>query len=116
MKVLITENQLLNVYQKIVDITLSDLKDICENYVEDENWDYSDQDMDCVTIDTVESVEVVTAFDNEIGLIVYIDSIFDTVDVGSFFWDLEKQIIETTGNRNIKIKLLNVINNRERNW
>jgi len=117
MKVLITENQLITVYQKIVDIAFNDLKEICENSTEDDNWDYSDEDLDCETIlDTVENVEVVTAFDNEIGLIVYIDTIFDTADVGMFFYDLEKQIKETTGKGNIKVKLLNVINNRQRNW
>jgi hypothetical protein len=116
MKVLITENQLKSVYQKIVDISLNNLRDICERATEDEDWDYSDEDIDCETLDIVESVNVATAFDNEIGLIIYIDTIFDTADVGSFFWDLEKQIIETTGKENIKVKLLNVINNKERNW
>lgn len=116
MKVLITESQLLTVYQKIVDISLSNLRGMCEHDTEDENWDYSDEDVDCETLDIIESVNVATAFDDEIGLIIYIDTIFDTADVGSFFWDLEKQIIETTGKENIKVKLLNVINNRERNW
>ena len=116
MRIIITENQLKTAYQKIVDMSLDNLKEICDNATEDENWDYSDEDMDCETIlDVVESVKVATAFDNEIGLIIYIDTIFDTADVGTFFWDLEKQIKETTGKENIKVKLLNVINNRERN-
>ena len=116
MKVLITENQLKSVYQKIVDISLSNLRDMCEHATEDEDWDYADEDIDCEILDIVENVEVVTSFDSEIGLIIYIDTIFDSADVGSFFYDIKGEIMDMTGNKNIKIKLLNVINNKERNW
>jgi hypothetical protein len=57
-----------------------------------------------------------TWVDNEIGLIIYIDTIFDSADVGSFFYDIKGEIMDMTGNKNIKVKLLNVINNKERNW
>ena len=116
MKVLITENQLKSVYQKIVDISLSNLRDMCEHATEDEDWDYADEDIDCEILDIVENVEVVTSFDSEIGLIIYIDTIFDSADVGSFFYDIKGEIMDMTGNKNIKIKLLNVIKNKERNW
>ena len=116
MKVLITENQLKIVYQKIVDISLSNLRDMCEHATEDEDWDYADEDIDCEILDIVENVEVATSFDSEIGLIIYIDTIFDSADVGSFFYDIKGEIMDMTGNKNIKIKLLNVINNKERNW
>ena len=116
MKVLITENQLKRVYQKIVDISLNNLRDKCEHATEDEDWDYADDDVDCEILDIVENVEVATSFDNEIGLIIYIDTIFDSADVGSFFYDIKGEIMDMTGNKNIKVKLLNVINNKERNW
>ena len=111
MKVLITENQLKTVYQKIVDISLNNLRDKCEHATEDEDWDYADEDIDCEILNIVENVEVATSFDNEIGLIIYIDTIFDSADVGSFFYDIKGEIMDMTGNKNIKIKLLNVINN-----
>ena len=116
MKVLITENQLKSVYQKIVDISLSNLRDMCEHATEDEDWDYADEDIDCEILDIVENVEVVTSFDSEIGLIIYIDTIFDSADVGSFFYDIKGEIMDVTGNKSLKVKLLNVINNKERNW
>ena len=116
MKVLITENQLKTAYQKIVDISLNNLRDMCEHATEDEDWDYAGEDVDCEILDIVENVDVVTSFDNEIGLIIYINTIFDSADVGGFFYDIQKEIIDTTGNKNIKVKLLNVINNKERNW
>jgi hypothetical protein len=116
MRIIITENQLKTAYQKIVDMSLDNLRYICEHATEDEDWDYSDEDVDCEILDIIENVEVVTSFENEIGLIIYINTIFDSADVGSFFYDIEKEIIDTTGNKNIKVKLLNVINNKERNW
>ena len=116
MKILITESQLLTVYQKIVDISLGNLRDKCEHATEDEDWDYADEDIDCEILDIVENVEVVTSFDSEIGLIIYIDTIFDSADVGSFFYDIKGEIMDVTGNKSLKVKLLNVINNKERNW
>ena len=110
MKVLITESQLLTVYQKIVDISLSNLRDKCEG-------DFVNADgYDCDILDIVENVKVATSFDNEIGLIIYIDTIFDSADVGSFFYDIKGEIMDVTGNKSLKVKLLNVINNKERNW
>ena len=116
MKVLITESQLLTVYQKIVDISLSNLRDKCEHDTEDKDWDYGGDDIDCDILDIVENVKVATSFDNEIGLIIYIDTIFDSADVGSFFYDIKGEIMDVTGNKSLKVKLLNVINNKERNW
>jgi hypothetical protein len=64
---------------------------------------------------------VVTAYktDNvvELGIIIYIDTIFDTFDVGDYLWDLKLNLEKYLGKGNFKLKLLNSINTREDfNW
>jgi len=60
----------------------------------------------------VKGMEVV-----ELGIIFYIDTVFDSIDVGEYFWELEKYLEPYLGKDNFKIKLLNVINENPRaNW
>jgi hypothetical protein len=121
MKIIITEDQLkLTVFQYAVDSAWQDFKDECteKNF----GWDYCD-DTEFVT-----RIEVKTAYKTEpyavkgmevveLGIIFYIDTVFDSIDIGDYFWNLEKYLEPYLGKGNFKIKLLNVINENPRsNW
>jgi len=106
-----------------VDITCHLLDGTVDGYAYDDfSWDYCD-DTEFVT-----RIEVKTAYKTEpyavkgmevveLGIIFYIDTVFDSIDVGEYFWELEKYLEPYLGKDNFKIKLLNVINENPRaNW
>lgn len=111
MKIIITESQFAIAYQNIVDMALENLKSYCLNILDSEF--YEDSETDCQNLWVIENIEVATAYKNEIGLIFYVNTNY-VYDMGGPFYDIESEIKEITGSENIKIKLLNVINKKER--
>jgi hypothetical protein len=114
MKIIITENQIKTVvFQNAVDMAWQDFKSECPE--KEFGNDYCD-DSDFIT-----KIEVVTAYKTknilELGIIFYIDVVFDTLDIGEYFWELEQYLKKYLGKDNFKLKLLNVINtNTNRDW
>jgi hypothetical protein len=116
MKIIITEEQLKTlVFQKAVDMAWQDVND----NVKEEDY-YLDGGFGD-NIDSITKIDVVTAYKNkniiELGLIFYIDSIFDSIDVGDYLYELEYNLRKILGKENFKIILLNVINtNTNKEW
>jgi len=112
MKIIITESQLKTItFQNAVDMAW---KDIADNIKED----YYDEGGYGDNYEAITKIDVVTAYktDNvvELGIIIYIDTIFDTFDVGDYLWDLKLNLENYLGKNNFKFKLLNVINENPR--
>ena len=118
MKIILTEEQLkLITFQNAIDMAWQDFKDECHE--KEFGYDYCD-DTEFVT-----KIEVVTAYKTEpyavkgmevveLGIIFYIDTVFDSIDVGEYFWELESYLRKYLGNDTFKLKLLNVINENSR--
>ena len=113
MKIIITESQLKTItFQNAIDMAW---KDIADNIKEEDYYTeggYGDN------YEAITKIDVVTAYkiDNivELGIIIYIDTIFDTFDVGDYLWDLKLNLENYLGKNNFKFKLLNVINENSR--
>ena len=113
MKIIITESQLKTItFQNAVDMAW---KDIADNIKEEDYYDeggYGDN------YEAITKIDVVSAYktDNvvELGIIIYMDTIFDTFDVGDYLWDLKLNLENYLGKNNFKFKLLNVINKNPR--
>ena len=69
-------------------------------------------------MESIKRIEIVTVYKTnniiEMGLIVYYDAIFPSMDVGDYFYELEYHLREYLGKGNFKLKLLNVINENPR--
>lgn len=114
MKVILTENQMVRAYQTIVDMALDNVKEYCQRLADSDF--YLDSETDCDNVFVVEDINVATAYANEIGLVFYVNTNY-YFDMGGPFYEIEQEIREITGSKNIKVKLLNVINKKERgNW
>ena len=75
----------------------------------------------CDQIESISKVEVVNVYKTnnviEISIIVYYETIFQSLDVGDYLYELEYHLREYLGKGNFKLKLLNSINTREDfNW
>ena len=113
MKIIITESQLKTItFQNAVDMAW---KDIADNIKEEDYYDeggYGDN------YEAITKIDVVSAYktDNvvELAIVIYIDTIFDTFDVGNYLWDLKLNLENYLGKNNFKFKLLNVINKNPR--
>ena len=123
MKIIITESQLKNaVFQNAIDMAFDDIKGKCDKM--DElgadapeiiSFDVCDQ------IESISKVEVVNVYKTknviEISIIVYYETIFQSLDVGDYLYELEYHLREYLGKGNFKLKLLNSINTKEDfNW
>ena len=123
MKIIITESQLKTIaFQNAIDMTFEDIKEKCDKM--DElgadapeiiSFDVCDQ------IESISKVEVVNVYKTnnviEVSIIVYYDTIFPSLDVGDYLYELEYHLREYLGKGNFKLKLLNSINTREDfNW
>ena len=113
MKIIITESQLKTItFQSAVDMAW---KDIADKIKEEDYYDeggYGDN------YEAITKIDVVSAYktDNvvELAIVIYIDTIFDTFDVGDYLWDLKLNLENYLGKNNFKLKLLNVINENPR--
>lgn len=120
MKIIITEDQLkTTVFQNAVDMVIDDIKQKCDNMndlgadaEEIISFDVCDQ------LESIKRIEIVTVYKTnniiEMGIIIYIDSIFPSMDVGDYLYELEYHLREFLGKGNFKLKLLNVINENPR--
>lgn len=123
MKIIITESQLKTItFQNAIDMVFEDIKEKCDKM--DElgadapeiiSFDVCDQ------IESISKVEVVNVYKTnnviEISIIVYYGTIFPSLDVGDYLYELEYHLREYLGKGNFKLKLLNSINTREDfNW
>ena len=113
MKIIITESQLkTTVFQSAVDMAW---EDIADNIKEE---DYYDEGGYGHNYEAITKIDVVTAYKTdkvvELGIIIYIDTIFGTLDVGEYLWDLKLKLENYLGKNNFKFKLLNVINENPR--
>ena len=123
MKIIITESQLKTIaFQNAIDMTFEDIKEKCDKM--DElgadapeiiSFDVCDQ------IESISKVEVVNVYKTnnviEVSIIVYYDTIFPSLDVGDYLYELEYHLREYLGKGNFKLKLLNSINTKEDfNW
>ena len=123
MKIIITESQLKTIaFQNVIDMVFEDIKEKCDKM--DElgadapeiiSFDVCDQ------IESISKVEVVNVYKTnnviEISIIVYYETIFPSLDVGDYLYELEYHLREYLGKGNFKLKLLNSINTREDfNW
>ena len=120
MKIIITEDQLkTSVFQNAVDMSLDDIKKKCDN-INDLGADAEEIisfDV-CDQLESIKRIEIVTLYKTnniiEIGLIVYKDSIFTSMDDGDYLYELDHHLREFLGKGNFKLKLLNVINENPR--
>ena len=120
MKIIITEDQLKTaVFQNAVDMSLNDIKKKCDN-INDLGADAEEIisfDV-CDQLESIKRIEIVTLYKTnniiEIGLIVYKDSIFTSMDDGDYLYELDHHLREFLGKGNFKLKLLNVINENPR--
>jgi len=118
MKIIITEEQ-LNVltFQKAIDMAIDDIREKCD---EMERLGADAEEIisfdSCEQLELINKVEVVTTYKTEniieLGVIIYIDTIFSGADVGDFFWEIDYHLRTYLGKGNFKLKLLNVINER----
>ena len=123
MQILVTESQLKTItFQNAIDMAFEDIKEKCDKM--DElgadapeiiSFDVCDQ------IESISKVEVVNVYKTnnviEISIIVYYDTIFPSLDVGDYLYELEYHLREYLGKGNFKLKLLNSINTKEDfNW
>ena len=113
MKIIITERQLKTItFQNAVDMAW---KDIADNIKEE---DYFTEGGYGDNYEAITKIDVVSAYktDNvvELAIVIYIDTIFDTFDVGDYLWDLKLNLENYLGKNNFKFKLLNVINENPR--
>ena len=95
--------------------SISDIKKKCDN-INDLGADAEEIisfDV-CDQLESIKRIEIVTVYkiNNiiEMGLIVYKDSIFPSMDAGDYLYELEYHLKEYLGKGNFKFKLLNVIN------
>jgi len=123
MKIIITESQLKTItFQNTVDMSFDDIKKKCNKMNELGTDDPEIISFDvCDQIESISKVEVVNAYKTnnmiEISIIVYYETIFQSLDVGGFLYELEYHLREYLGKGNFKLKLLNSINTREDfNW
>ncbi len=113
MKIIITESQLKTItFQNAVDMAW---KDIADNIKKE---DYFTEGGYGDNYEAITKIDVVSAYktDNvvELAIVIYIDTIFDTFDVGDYLWDLKLNLENYLGKNNFKFKLLNVINENPR--
>ena len=113
MKIIITESQLKTItFQNAVDMAWQDIADDIKEEDYYTEGGYGDN------YEAIAKIDVVTAYktDNviELAIIIYIDTIFDTFDVGDYLWDLKLNLERYLGKNNFKLKLLNVINENPR--
>ncbi len=113
MKIIITESQLKTItFQNAIDMAW---KDIVDNIKEE---DYFTEGGYGDNYEAITKIDVVSAYktDNvvELAIVIYIDTIFDTFDVGDYLWDLKLNLENYLGKNNFKFKLLNVINENPR--
>jgi len=113
MKIIITESQLKTItFQNAIDMAW---KDIADNIKEE---DYFTEGGYGDNYEAITKIDVVSAYktDNvvELAIVIYIDTIFDTFDVGDYLWDLKLNLENYLGKNNFKFKLLNVINENPR--
>ena len=113
MKIIITESQYTKAYQNIVDMVLENLKSTCLDILDSDFYD--DSETDCQNLWVIEDIEVATAYEKEIGLIFYVNTNY-VYDMGGPFYDIKLAVEEITGTKDIKLKLLNVINKKDRDW
>ena len=123
MKIIITESQLKTItFQNTVDMSFDDIKKKCNkmNALGADAPEIISFDV-CDQIESISKVEVVNVYKTnnmiEISIIVYYETIFQSLDVGGFLYELEYHLREYLGKGNFKLKLLNSINTREDfNW
>ena len=123
MKIIITESQLKTIaFQNAIDMTFEDIKEKCDKM--DELGADAPESISfeaCEQAESISKVEVVNVFKTnnviEISIIVYYETIFQSLDVGDYLYELEYHLREYLGKGNFKLKLLNSINTREDfNW
>ena len=116
MKIIITEEQ-LNVltFQNAIDMAIDDIREKCDEMERLGAEEIISFDS-CEQLEVINKVEVVTAYKTEniieLGVIIYIDTIFRSADISDFFWEMEYQLRTYLGKGNFKLKILNVINER----
>jgi hypothetical protein len=123
MKIIITESQLKTItFQNAVDMAFEDIKEKCDkmNELGADASEIISFDV-CDQIESISKVEVVNVYKTnniiEISIIVYYDTIFQSLDVGGLLYEIEYHLREYLGKGNFKLKLLNSINTREDfNW
>jgi hypothetical protein len=123
MKIIITESQLKTItFQNTVDMSFDDIKKKCNkmNELGADAPEIISFDV-CDQIESISKVEVVNVYKTnnmiEISIIVYYETIFQSLDVGGFLYELEYHLRDYLGKGNFKLKLLNSINTREDfNW
>ena len=105
-------------FQNAVDMAFEDIKEKCDkmNELGADAPEIISFDV-CDQIESISKVEVVNVYKTnniiEISIIVYYDTIFPSLDVGDYLYELEYHLREYLGKGNFKLKLLNSINTRE---
>ena len=131
MKIIITENQYRMLLesntesiQSLIDIAFQSLKDDSDNglfidsYVEDTV--YVTEEIKVVNVQKITSKDHLTGKESShlfVTIDVYIETIFDNMDVGGMVWELEIDCEKIIGKNNIRLNLREVINtNTNRQW
>ena len=131
MKIIITENQYkillesnTESIQSLIDIAFQSLKDDSDNglfidgYVEDTV--YVTEEIKVVDVQKVTGKDYLTGKESShlfVTIDVYVETIFNSMDVGEMVWELEMDCEKIVGKNNIRLNLREVINtNTNRQW
>jgi hypothetical protein len=131
MKIIITENQYKMLLesntesiQSLIDIAFQSLKDDSDNglfidgYVEDTV--YVTEEIKVVDVQKVTGKDYLTGKESShlfVTIDVYVETIFNSMDVGEMVWELEMDCEKIVGKNNIRLNLREVINtNTNRQW
>ena len=104
MKILINENHRILMIQKVIDDSVDEIRNWCD---EEEDFDFDTADL-CDSLYSLTKVEVKTLHDNTIGIIIYVESGDDYTDMGPIFHELSVTVKNTIGD-SFNLKLLNVV-------
>ena len=104
MKILINENHRILMIQKVIDDSVDEIRNWCD---EEEDFDFDTADF-CDSLSSLTKVEVRTLHDNTIGIIIYVESGDDYTDMGPIFHELSVVLKNTIGDV-FTLKLLNVV-------
>lgn len=106
MKILINENHRILMIQKVIDDSVDEIRNWCEEE-EEEDFDFDTADL-CESLESLTKVEVKTLHENTIGIIIYVESGDDYTDMGPIFHELGVVLKNTIGD-SFNLKLLNVV-------
>jgi hypothetical protein len=110
--------------QSLIDIAFQSLKDDSDNglfidgYVEDTV--YVTEEIKVVDVQKVTGKDYLTGKESShlfVTIDVYVETIFNSMDVGEMVWELEMDCEKIVGKNNIRLNLREVINtNTNRQW